>query len=323
MDRHLGVDLGATNVVSVAVDDGGRLLGRATADRDADDAAAIRATLLATARAAREDADVDPADVATVGIAAAGPLDVEAGAAVDPPNVDGVDRIDLIDPLSDRFADATVALFNDAAAGALGERYVADRSAENLVYLTVSSGIGAGVVVDDRVLRGHRAGAGEVGHMTVDPDGGRRCGCGGVGHWEAYSGGANLPGVAADLAAERDLETDLPLSDPGFDAADVYDLAGDDPLATLVVERATAYNVVGVVNVVQAYAPEVVAVGGGVALGSPELVVDPLRERVPDRVLVEAPSIEPAALGEDAVALGASYGARSDAGGSARPPTRS
>lgn len=323
MDRHLGVDLGATNVVAVAVDDDGRLLGRATADRDAADAAGIRATVRETAQAAREAADVDPADVATVGIAAPGPLDVAAGAAVDPPNVDGVDRIDLVGPLWGQFEDATVALFNDAAAGALGERYVADRSAENLVYLTISSGIGAGVVVDDRLLGGHRDAAGEVGHMTVDPEGRRRCGCGGVGHWEAYSGGANLPGVAADLAADRDLETALPLSDPGFDAADVYGLAGEDSLATLVVDRATAYNAVGVANVVQAYAPEVVAVGGGVALGSPDLVVDPLRERVPERVMVEPPSIEPAALGADAVALGASYGARSRADGSARPPTRS
>jgi|GEM_PF-4394222 len=149
-------------------------------------------------------------------VAAVGPLDHDVGASVEPVNVSaGVDRIPLVDPLGTLVSTDRLHLHNDATAGAIGERFFGDGETD-LVYLTLSTGIGAGAVVDGHVLSGWGGNAVEVGHATVVP-GGRPCGCGGAGHWEAYCGGANVPAYARDL---HDGEaTRLDLGDPALDAA--------------------------------------------------------------------------------------------------------
>jgi len=306
MATYLGVDLGATTIRAVVGDRAGRVVG---ADRtptpQGPTGVAITDAVLDTVRAACADAGVDPEAIVAAGIGAVGPLDRDAGATVDPANLPGVDRIPLVGPLGTLLSTDRTYLHNDAAAGAIGERFFGDGE-DHLVYLTLSTGVGAGAVVDGHVLSGWRGNAAEVGHVTVDPDDdARSCGCGGAGHWEAYCGGANVPGYARDLHDGE--ETRLDLDDPDLDAAAVFDAdAAGDAVATRVVDRIGRWNALGVATVVHAYAPRVVAVGGGVARNNPDRTLGPIREQLPRYVdVVPTPTLRLADEDGDAVVRGA------------------
>lgn len=306
MGYYAGVDLGATNVRAVVGDESGEIVG---SDRrptpGGPTGIAVTEAVLDALRAACADAGVDSDDIRGAGIGSIGPLDLVQGAVDDPANLpDAVDYIPLTGPVGN-LVGGDVYLHNDTNAGVIGQRFYSERNPDDMVYLTISSGIGAGVCVDGHVLSGWDGNAGEVGHVTVDPQGQMQCGCGKDGHWEAYCSGNNIPRYARRLHEDDAAETALPLKDPDFDAADVFARAGDDAFATHVVERLAGWNAMGVANVVHAYAPIVIYVGGAVALNNPDLVLDPVRKRLPDLTMVNVPDVQLTTLGDDVVVKGA------------------
>jgi glucokinase len=319
MAYYAGVDLGATNLRAVVADGAGAVLGtRKRSTPRGPTGIAVTEAILDTLRAASDAADVTPTDVAAVGVGSIGPLDLAAGAVVDPANLpDSIDRIPITGPL-EKLVEGEVYLHNDADAGVIGERFHSDRNPDDMVYLTVSSGIGAGVAVDGTVLSGWDGNAGEVGHMVVDPQGLMTCGCGKDGHWEAYCSGDNVPAfarllyeddrawsAATDMDGETGMDTALPLEDPDFSAADVFEHAGEDAFATHVVDQLAHWNTMGMANIVHAYAPLVVRVGGAVALNNESEVLDPVRERLGDMVMTNVPQVELTEFGDEVVVQGA------------------
>jgi glucokinase len=320
MAHYAGVDLGATNVRAVVGDDDATVVGRDRRPTPQGPAGiAVTEAVLSAVRAACRDADLDPDAVAAAGVGSIGPLDLAAGSVTSPANLpDGVEHVPLVGPL-ENLVDAPVSLHNDTSAGVIGERFHATHNPDDMVYLTISSGIGAGVCVDGHVLSGWDGNAGEVGHATLDPGGEMACGCGGAGHWEAYCSGTAIPEYARHL--HDGAPTDLPLEAPGFSAADVFAAAGGDALADRTLERVAAFNALGVAALVHAYAPIAVYVGGGVALNNPEFVVDGLRDRVPDHVMANVPEIRLTTLGDDAVLQGALASAMTGGTGDRRRPT--
>jgi len=297
--RVAGIDVGATNLRGAVADDEGAMLSRARADTPAGSGGtAVTDTVLAVLRRACRAADVAPGDLAGVGVGSMGPLDVETGVVRDPPNLSGVARVDLVDPLRTA-CDCPVWLGNDAVAGVLAERFY-DDAPPNVVYLTISSGIGAGAIVDGHLLRGASGNAAEMGHVVVEP-GGLPCGCGGRGHWEAYCSGEGLPSFFRRLARETDLETDRPLADLTAEA--VFDAA--EPLAATVLDRMGTYNARGVAAVANAFDPALVTVGGAVARNHPDAVLDPVRRWLPDLVVADPPTVRLTDLGDAAVLKGA------------------
>ncbi|NHN57498.1 MULTISPECIES: ROK family protein [Halorussus] len=308
MAYYAGVDLGATNVRAAVADDEGDVVSVHRADTpNGPTGIAITEAVLECLREACAAADVDPTQIAAAGIGSIGPLDLAEGAVENPANLpDTIDRIPLTGPVGQLIDSDAVYLHNDTVAGVIGERFYSDRNPDDMVYLTISSGIGAGVCVDGQVLAGWDGNAGEVGHMVVDPRGRRTCGCGREGHWEAYCSGENIPEYAGLLAEDAGrLDTDLPLDDPDFSAADVFERAGDDEFADHVVEQVAHWNALGVTNIAQAYAPLVIYVGGAVALKNEALVVDPIRERLDDLVFNNVPDVQLTNLGDDVVLKGA------------------
>lgn len=301
-----GLDVGATNVRAAVADESGRIVERSMRPTPQTDVGIeVTETVLDAFREVAAAAGIDPTEITAVGIGSIGPLDLADGVIGTPANLSQkIDQIPLVGPVQNVIGHDRVFLRNDATTGVVGERFYGDRTPDNMVYLTISSGIGAGVIVDGTLMRGWDGNAGEVGHMIVDAAGRRTCGCGIDGHWEAYASGDNIPAYTRDLADRLDVETELPLSDPGFSAADVYD-AEDDPLAETVRSKVTEWNVVGVANVIQAYAPFVVSIGGSVALHNPETVIQPLIEDVPERLFVNVPEIRMTKFGDDVVLRGA------------------
>jgi glucokinase len=308
MAAYAGVDLGATNVRAVVGDGSARELGSDTrATPRGPNGIAVTEAILDCLRAACDDADVSPSSIVGAGIGSIGPLDLAEGVVENPANLpDTIDRIPLTGPVGNLIDSDRVYLHNDTIAGVIGERYFSDRNPDDMVYLTISSGIGAGVAIDGNVIGGWDGNAGEVGHMTLDPAGVMDCGCGSDGHWEAYCSGNNIPRYAMQLHSEDGMETSLPVESGDFDAAAVFDHAreGDD-FAEYVIQQVGHLNAIGVANIVQAYAPLVVYVGGAVALNNPDAVLDPIREEIPDMVLGNLPDVKLTTLGDDIVVMGA------------------
>jgi glucokinase len=307
MAYYVGVDLGATNVRAAVADDEGTVLGRSDASTPRGPTGiAVTEAVLTVVREACDRAEIDPREARAAGIGAIGPLDLAQGVVENPANLpDTIDRIPLTGPLSKLLGTEEVYLHNDTNAGVIGERFHSERNPDDMVYVTISSGIGAGVAVDGNVLSGWDGNAGEVGHMTLDPHGFMTCGCGHEGHWEGYCSGNNIPKYARELHAEDPVETVLPIEDADFTAVDVFEAAGDDDFARHVIDQLAYWNAMGIANIVHAYAPLVVYVGGAVALNNPELTLDPVREHLPDMVMSNIPEIELTTLGDDVVLHGA------------------
>ena len=206
--------------------------------------------------------------VRAVGVAAPGPLDPVRGVILHSPNLGWRDH--PFGPTLAVLAGAPVTLEDDANAGALGEALLgAGAGRDPVVYLTLSTGVGAGVVVGGRIVRGAHQAAGEVGHLTVDPAG-PRCGCGGRGHVEAFVGGAGLARRAADTWPSGTL-ADGSAAPP--DAAAILRLArAGDPNATRLANDAAEALARAIAALSAVLDPGAIVVGGSLGLGQRALV---------------------------------------------------
>lgn len=304
--RYVGVDLGATHVRAAVGDGAGSIAARTrAATPEATTGDAITGAVLDVVREACEQADIPPAAIDGAAIGTMGRLDVDAGTVSVPSNLDDdVGAISLVDPLAALLDTDAVVLRSDTQAAAVGEHVRVYPDVENLVYLTISSGIGAGVVAGGRLLSGRNNNAGEVGHQTIDCEGFMTCGCGREGHWEAYCAGENIPRFGRALYEVEQLETSLPIESDELDAETVFGHAGSDAFTDRLIERIVELNVAGVANVVHAYDPEVLVFGGAVAVENPDRVVAPIRERLPPALVVDAPEITVTELGDSAGLVG-------------------
>lgn len=182
-----------------------------------------------------------------------------------------------------------VAMENDANAAALGEaRFGAGRGYHTILYVTVSTGIGAGIVVEDKLYRGSRGLSGEIGHTIVLPDG-PRCPCGKRGCLEAVAAG---PSIARAYAERAGLATD------GFGAEQVFQraAAGEAPART-VLDNAIRLLGIGLANAINLLDPDIVVIGGGVSRAGDALFV-PLREAVRSVCAPSPPGAVPIVPGE-------------------------
>ena len=245
-----------------------------------------------------------------ISIGAPGPLDPFQGVILEAPNLPGWIDLPLKDLLSTRF-ECQVVLGNDANVAALGEwRHGAGRGTKNMIYITISTGIGSGVIVDGNLLLGSRGLAGELGHMTIDPSG-PRCGCGQIGHLESLASGTSIA-LNAEMLINQGGPSKLKkiLYERGqLSALDVGKAAGSgDELALSVIQDAGNWIGHHLADLTHAFNPELIILGGGVAqLGNMlfEPIILSLQDHVMHPAYVQELRIEPAQLGDDAGLIGA------------------
>ena len=291
----LGVELGATHVSVVRTDLRGRVLWRSATEVDtAADPDAALAAIVRLARAAWDDAP--DAVMIGVGLALPTPLRHGEGARLSPRLFPRWEGIDVAEPLADALG-VPVHADNDANLGALGEHWWgAGRGVEDLVYIKVATGVGAGILIGGEIYRGARGIAGEIGHTSIDPAG-PRCRCGLTGCLEAFVGTSYLLDRAGMGPTRRHATvTEL------IDAA-----RAGDPVARAVVQDAGHHLGVAVANLLNLVNPARVVLGGRLTdVGEPLLVA--LRESAHARALwssVDGYDVVLGTLGDDAVALGA------------------
>jgi glucokinase len=265
----LALDIGGTKLAAGVVDADGvvhSFVVEPSRAHEGPDAALPR--LFDLGRRAVAESSIDWPAIEAVGIGCGGPLDAERGVLIAPPHLPGWRDVPIVELARTTF-ERQVTLENDATAAAAGEhRWGAGAGVRHMVYLTLSTGVGGGVVIDGSLYRGASGNGGELGHVTVDWRG-RPCrGCGRRGCLEAYVSGTSI--------AERAQEAGLPFTT----AEDVANAARDgDPGAAALWAETVEALACGLISIVNLFEPEVVVLGGGVTR-SGEQLLEPVRESV-------------------------------------------
>ncbi len=244
--------------------------------------------------------------VGAIGLGSPGPLDPHTGYLLAPPNNPEWHNFPLAQNVSRHFG-VNAYLDNDANLAGLAEyRFGAGKNHHNVLYFTVSTGIGAGVIIDDRLLQGYHGLAAELGHIIIDPNG-PPCSCGFNGHLESFSSG---PAIVKYVLGEMESGVGSSMRrEVNLTARDVADAAHNgDALAIKAYQRAGEYLGIGVASMLHAFDPSIVIFGGGVSqVGN--LLFDTFHESLKKHVFhpryLEGLVITKAELGDNAGLLGA------------------
>lgn len=310
----VGVDLGATNIISILISSDGKVIARDT--KKTMGGKGKKRTISQIVTSARdvlkegERAGVSSKSILGLGIGGPGALNSDGGVIHIAPNIPGWIDTYLVRELEGEL-DLPIYLENDANAAALGEWWLgAGRNVDNLVLLTLGTGIGGGIIIDGEVLHGARYTAGEIGH-TIIREGGLLCGCGNRGCLEAQASAQSVVKRTLDAIkkGKKTILTDLvknKLED--ITCKLVYDTARKgDNLCKWVVDETGKYLGIGIANIVNIINPEMVILGGGMAEAG-DLLFEPVRKYVQEHAFtaaMEGVEVVPAALGVNAGAVGA------------------
>jgi glucokinase len=312
-DLYLGLDIGGTKLAVGIANAEGRVLADAAEPTDPTSRPGdVVEALYRMSQAVCAKAGVGLRDLRAVGISYGGPVDYPAGVTVTCHHLQGWEKVPLVRMVEERFG-LPAAMDNDANAAALAEAvFGAGRGHTHLLYLTVSSGIGGGIIIEGEIYRGATSMAGEIGHMTVKPDG-PVCTCGRRGCLEAMASGWSIARRAQEAAAAWPGESALKrLAEITAQAVAQAAEAGD--ALALEIMRETADNLAfGIGAGVNLLNPTLVVIGGGVSQAG-EVLFGPLREALGRYALKEnaqAVRVAPAALGAQVGVLGGVALARS------------
>ncbi len=220
-----------------------------------------------------------------IGLASAGPLDMEKGEVFNNANL-GFKTIPLREPIQEKYPSVPTYLINDCRAAVLGVHYFEAELEEkqNLVYITMSTGIGGGIICNGHLLFGKEGNAGEIGHGVVDGKSTFKCNCGAYGCWEVYSSGTGVARRALEALKENNLNSDVLMKIVKNDkskigAKEVFQAAKEgDPLSKNIVEDCVFYSKVGVGLVNNFYDPVAIYFGGAMTKDKEQLI-NPLIEQ--------------------------------------------
>jgi glucokinase len=309
----IGVDIGGTNMsAAVMSHDNSALLSKETietrAQQGPEDGMKRLGDLIARVIQA---ANISLKDVAGIGIGCSGPVDTEKGLVQNPYTLPTWDDLPIVEILTGRFH-KPILLLNDAHAAALGEYHVgAGRGSRNMIYMTVSTGIGGGLILNGQLYRSKGLMAGEIGHQSVDYDG-RPCYCGARGCLEMYAAGPGIAQTAQErITPDSAIWSRVDGDKQAISARIVGEAAqAGDALALDILREAGMYLGVGIANLINILAPERIVIGGGV-MQSHAFIFPALHEHLgKQKFLVPADDIQilRAELGLDAGVVGAAHG---------------
>jgi glucokinase len=299
---RLGVDVGGTKCLGLVVDDEGRVLERQRRVTPRG-ASAIEETLVELIGSLSKSRGVGIDEWATIGLGVPGLVTLD-GVIVSSPNLPEVENYPVGRQLSERLG-RRVVVDNDANCAARAEwRAGAARGLDDVLVVTLGTGIGGGIVSGGRLLRGRHGFAGEIGHVVVVADG-RPCACGRRGCWEQYASGSALGRLAREI-------------DESLDAVALRRAAEDgDPRARVAIDDFGRWVALGVASLVHALDPDVVVIGGGVAHRA-EIVRESVERWLGELLYAShvrrAPEVRLARHGEEAGALGAAFLDQEDPG---------
>jgi len=308
----VGLDVGGTSMKAGVVDDHGNSLGSVSLPTEAHRGQqfglermceSIRQAVAACGRKMK--------DINAIGVATPGTMDIPAGLILDPPNLKPWQNVPVRDYVGKAFGLPT-AFQNDANAAAFGEFWAgAARDARSLVFFTLGTGVGGGIIIEDYVMEGQHSHGAELGHVPIEMTNPRQCGCGRMGCLEAYASATAVVKRTVEALAKSGAKSplrQLSKKEGGLSARDVFEAAaGGDKLADTIVSETATYLAIGSVIAMHTIDPDMIVFGGGmVAAGDGFL--ERIRKEVKRLALpvpAEKTQICFASLGSDAGYVGA------------------
>ncbi|MCK4258597.1 MAG: ROK family glucokinase [Halanaerobiales bacterium] len=305
----VGVDLGGTKILTAIANLEGEVLERVRVDTGAGEAAEkVIDRIVATVEEVIEKIGAKKEEVLQVGVGSPGPLNIREGVVLFSPNLKW-DNVPIVRMMEDALS-IPVSLENDANAAAIAEHaFGAGKGTDHMIYMTISTGIGGGVIIDGQILHGSNDSGGEIGHHTIDVDG-PVCGCGNKGCLEVLASGTALGRYGRDAVASGvdTMMTDLVNTLDEVDGSVVTKAAdAGDKIALEIVEKVAIYIGIGVANMLNIFNPQRVVLGGGVTKAG-HLFYDTIIKTVKERALKAASEkceIVFASLGSDVGVKGA------------------
>lgn len=301
----VGIDLGGTKIAAALFDSKGTVLNRELMEtagaRTAKEVVKRMIDMITSVSGGRS--------LSGVGLASPGAVNSQDGIVIHGTNLPEWDHVPLKRWMESELG-VEVKVVNDANAAAWGE-YVrgAGKGADNMVYVTFSTGIGAGIVIDGKLLLGTNSFAGELGHNIIDPSG-TKCSCGRYGCWEVFASGTAIRDMALrSMESRTSMITELAgINGEKITSRHVFEaMALKDPVAVEVIDRSIHYMAMGLANAVHTFNPDVIVIGGGVSKAG-DLLFPALMEKTHRYVMDPYKgtyTIEPAALKDDVGLIGA------------------
>ena len=301
----IGVDLGGTKISTALSTFEGNIISQTVVPTNSSEGELpVLNRIISSINEVINGANITINEVEAIGIGSPGPLDAKKGLIITTPNLP-FKNYNLVQPIKERF-NVPVYLDNDANVAAIGEfMFGAGKGKENIVFFTVSTGVGGGAVLNGQAYRGNTSNALEIGHMTVAPDG-PRCGCGNVGCLEAVASGTAI-GKRGQEAVQTNVETSLKKYDKITSYEVFVEAKNGDAVAKEIVDKAMNYLGIGVANAISIFDPEMVIIGGGVSKVG-DILFDTVKSVVKTRcfkAMSESCEIVLAGLGTDAGVMGA------------------
>ena len=308
---RIGVDIGGTNIKIALVDFDGKIIYSNTVPTRAEMGYEAGVNNIKQAiKELMQETNQDAKTIEAIGFGLPGQIDYKEGIVKNLPNIPGWVNIPLAKMIEDEFSIPTK-LDNDVRCAALGElNFGAGKGCENLICITVGTGIGSGIVLNGKLIRGASNAAGEIGHIKMDMTGGPLCGCGDYGCFEAYASGPAIVTMAREYIS-------------GGKSAKYKEMATDGIITPYIVAQAAlqgdAVSIqifkqmgkiigTGLSSVINLLNPEKIIIGGGVA-DAGDLLLEPIRKTIADRAMpIQAAAVQvvPAQLANTAGVIGAS-----------------
>lgn len=309
--NRIGIDVGGTNVKIALVDEKGKIKYSNSVPTRAEMGYEYTVNNIKQAiYDLLKETKLEPKNIEGIGFGFPGQVDYKSGIVRLAPNIPGWVDVPIAKLIEDEFHIPT-RVDNDVRCAALGElNFGAGKGCENLICITVGTGIGSGLIVNGRLVRGASNAAGEIGHIKLQMNDGPICGCGDTGCLEAFASGPSIVAMAEDYirGGKSTKFREMANSNPITPYIVCEAAKAGDPVAKRIFTIMGEYIGIGMASVVNLLNPEKIIVGGGVA-DAGEILMTPLKETLKKRAMKiagEAVEVVPAQLGNTAGVIGAS-----------------
>jgi glucokinase len=309
-EYFIGIDIGGTKILTALADNEGKIITKAHNPTEADQGRdVIIDNIKNTIERVIDNSKVTKDEIVKIGLGTPGPLDLKKGRIIENSNLSWSD-VPIVKIL-EKITGIPVILENDANAAGLGEKFFgAGRGANSIVYITISTGIGGGVIIDNKIFHG-KGNAAEIGHMTLIPDSKFQCGCGNYGCFEAVASGTAIAKRGKEIVKENKTGLIYEYSEGNIDLVDAPLIAAaareGDQDAIEIYKLTGRLLGVGIANVLNLFDPEIIVLGGGV-MHAEDLFMDELKKSLKKRALksnLKNLQIKNAKLGKDTGVIGA------------------
>jgi glucokinase len=304
-----GIDLGGTKINTGIANNKGEVLANVIIDTKAEEGQdAVIDRMIKSVYTVLDMANVTKEDLTGIGIGVPGLIDSWEGLVIEAANLPGWRDVPIVDIFTEEF-NINIRLENDANAAAIGEYlFGSGRGNEDFIYLTVSTGIGGGAILDGKLYSGSNSNASEIGHSIIDFNG-PKCNCGSYGCFETFASGTAIARIAKERVDNNENTIISKLAIDGkIKAEHVFEAArSGDVIAMEIIDREAFYLGIGIVNILAFYNPEKIAIGGGVS-SQWDILSERVAKVVEERALkpnAKICKIVKAQLGKDVGLLGA------------------